>query len=111
VTDYSDAEVFRQVGDEAEAQLAAKVKARQAADKVIIRVGSHRARETMHRVLGVKLRGHYRMSPNPRKITDGHDYYVLTPEQWGKVCSIKSITRAPKAITVEELGARWMQDS
>jgi hypothetical protein len=77
---------------------------------VIIRVGSHRARETMHRVLGEKLKGHYRMSPNPAKITDGHDYYVLTHEQWEKVCSIKGITRAPRAITVDELGARWMDD-
>jgi hypothetical protein len=74
---------------------------------VIVRVGSHRAREAMHRALGVKLRGHYRMSSNPRKITDGHDYYVLTPEQWEKVKGVKMIARAPKSVTVEELGARW----
>jgi hypothetical protein len=74
---------------------------------VIVRVGSHRARQEMHRVLGEKLRGHYRMSSNPRKITDGHDYYVLTHEQWTKVMNVKMITLAPKSVTVEELGARW----
>ena len=76
-------------------------------ETVIIRVASHRARETMHRVLGVKLKGHYRLTPGTKRITDGHDYYVLTPGQWELVKGIKSISEAPRTIRKEDLGKRW----
>lgn len=74
---------------------------------VIIRVGSHRARHTMHQVLGDKRVGAYRLTPGTKRITDGHDYYVLTEEEWEKVKGIKMVTRAPKKITVDDLGRRW----